>query len=101
MLRCTITAWPIPLVTWLRNGGSLRSSHKVRNITNNKEIVSEVEISKAEKADIGTYSCIAENMFDRRSIDISLAVLSKQKFLLIASSSIIWLIYHMQVDFYK
>ena len=80
-LQCTISGYPLPSVTWKKDGDLLRLSHTVRNATTKAQILSEVEIKKTDLLDIGSYLCIAENMFGRRFINTTLQVISEHEYI--------------------
>ena len=62
-------------------------SYTAKNTATKTQILSELEIKKADLLDAGGYSCIAENMFGRRSKNITLQVISEHKFIYLCSFS--------------
>ena len=75
--QCVINAWPIPAITWFKNGGPLPLRSKLRNVTNNRETTSHLEIEDANLLDAGNYSCKAENMFGTEMVHMVLEIISK------------------------
>ena len=86
-LQCTLNGYPLPSVTWQRDGGLVSLSYTAKSTATKTQILSELEIKKADLLDVGGYSCIAENMFGRRSKNTTLQVISEHKFIYLCSFS--------------
>ena len=74
MLTCAINGWPIPGVTWLKDGTRIRQGYVVSNTTVGRTIESRLSINNATMDDAGNFTCKAENMFGMRASDQNLNV---------------------------
>ena len=73
-MTCAINGWPIPGVTWLKDGTRIQQSYVMSNTTTGRTIESKLSIRNATLDDAGNYTCKAENMFGMRASDQNLVV---------------------------
>lgn len=65
---------PIKNITWQQGDNSLPSNPRFKVIGNT------LQIEKAQRADTGTYKCIAENVAGKTSVDVNVLVAGKSIF---------------------
>ena len=79
VLTCTINGWPIPGVTWLKDGTRIKQSYVISNKTVGRTIESILSIKNATLDDAGNFTCKAENVFGMRASDQNLHVYCEYK----------------------
>lgn len=67
---------PIKNITWQQGDNPLPSDSRFKVIGNT------LQIEKAQRADTGTYKCIAENIAGKTSVNVSVLVAGKSFFLI-------------------
>ena len=73
---------PIKNITWQQGDNPLPSDSRFKVIGNT------LQIEKAQRADTGTYKCIAENIAGKTSVDVRVLVAGKSIFLIISVSTV-------------
>lgn len=71
-LQCHADGSPSPVVTWHKDGQSLRASVRQRALSSGS-----LQIAFVQPADTGRYTCIAANAAGTVSVEISLTVQSE------------------------
>ena len=62
-IPCRSEGFPIPLITWLRDGVELSDDSNISNVTNTSFVSSYLYFSDPIESQSGNYSCRADNMF--------------------------------------
>ncbi|XP_028353185.1 hemicentin-2 [Physeter macrocephalus] len=69
VLRCQASGEPVPTVEWLRAGQPLRTSRRLRTLTDGS-----LRLERAEAGDAGAYECVAHNLLGSATAQAFLAV---------------------------
>lgn len=69
-IPCTVNSYSQPIVEWKHNGSPLRSSRRLQIIRENNTLT----IFNSRSSDSGTYTCEADNGYNRDSASVSITV---------------------------
>ena len=82
-LQCLTTGFPIPNITWLKNGTELSLNGRIQqvdSVTRDIELLSVLMFQSVVRNDTATYACVATNMIEvtlTAESDVSLIVLGE------------------------